>query len=705
MEPGARSDSGHNISSSEPSMKLDKPPFKIKIPFQKNSGKQQTAGSDTNTNTMEEGMTSNIDTSMIYDSSDNKNHVDKFHPQGSSLMPPNSDDLVKEEGIQNVESSQQSMSSTKDDSILIDSRSANDNKKAEVHHHSRTRSSSFDLRDDIRSSNHATSTDDKQNRPPLTNNHTNHAHEYILESNSSMNRQINAGSNDSKEVRETVTHTSTSSFLDALNEDERRVRTRHLPAVAGFHRLHKKEVHNDLSTVKNLIKTMAPNTLKSKRVVSDEAGQKHGDKMDVDEVDNMAASDEDNSSETSGAAVKGVSKATNIMDDSRMDHIASSFSIPYPVSNYVLTELDELLASTSEYRHLLLRSPQAVESLTTFNPPRPPESVGPKKNHRLIRWEKNPNDIEKDLMNYKKTVRRTKEELQKTIRERECLETVGCLFRTLFMDHLNGMRIESEYLAQEMNQLQSDAYRLIDGDTRMKTRHKSSTSKGNGVMNDVISFISSHRKTNSVSLKESEMDDRFGMAFTSGSCLPQHWLVRGDKVSTPYGEGTVVKVFGPHLQKEKPTIFSLAMGMGSDAVINAYPARVCVRLSYGIAYVSPLIVKSLEHVSAYTNDRLAFRWTAMLESASEFSSISDPNFNPLHVVKLQLDHDSAKAQSSNARVGSKNTFELDHGIQTGLLVNHPIESLVRVFEKILNSDRCILAQVRFHLFIFDLFSA
>ena len=85
---------------------------------------------------------------------------------------------------------------------------------------------------------------------------------------------------------------------------------------------------------------------------------------------------------------------------------------------------------------LLFSSPQVVESITAFNPPRPPESVGPKKMHRLNRWERNPQDVEVDLSNYRKTVDRTRQELHKAEDERERIEVVGQHLRAHFFTQL-----------------------------------------------------------------------------------------------------------------------------------------------------------------------------------------------------------------------------------------------------------------------------
>ena len=60
--------------------------------------------------------------------------------------------------------------------------------------------------------------------------------------------------------------TSTTSFLEALSVEERRVRTRHLPAVNEFRKLHKNEIKRDLALVRSLLKVgTSSSTFKSRK--------------------------------------------------------------------------------------------------------------------------------------------------------------------------------------------------------------------------------------------------------------------------------------------------------------------------------------------------------------------------------------------------------------------------------------------------------
>lgn len=66
-----------------------------------------------------------------------------------------------------------------------------------------------------------------------------------------------------------------------------------------------------------------------------------------------------------------------------------------------------------------------VESVSSFNPPRPPESSGANKKRRMTRWEKNPSEIDQDLANYRRTVQKTREELMLANTERSKVEHIG----------------------------------------------------------------------------------------------------------------------------------------------------------------------------------------------------------------------------------------------------------------------------------------
>ena len=98
-----------------------------------------------------------------------------------------------------------------------------------------------------------------------------------------------------------------------------------------------------------------------------------------------------------------------------------AFALPHDENSYICTMgMDDIpqgdgpQSQQSQQQPNVFTSPQVVDSIIRFNPPRPPESVEPKKIHRLHRWETNPQDVEEDLINYLKNVEQTCEELHKT---------------------------------------------------------------------------------------------------------------------------------------------------------------------------------------------------------------------------------------------------------------------------------------------------
>ena len=100
-----------------------------------------------------------------------------------------------------------------------------------------------------------------------------------------------------------------------------------------------------------------------------------------------------------------------------------------------------------------LSVPQLVMSLTSFNPPRPPESSGQNKKRRLIRWEKQPNTIADDLESYKRTVQKTREELTLAVSERERVEHVAGAIRTHFLAHLRAQSQETDVITAETDKI------------------------------------------------------------------------------------------------------------------------------------------------------------------------------------------------------------------------------------------------------------
>eukprot|EP00978_Attheya_sp_CCMP212_P021612 scaffold63425_cov56-Attheya_sp.AAC.3 len=368
-----------------------------------------------------------------------------------------------------------------------------------------------------------------------------------------------------------ATATATS-FLEALTEEERRTRTRHLPHVEGFRMLYKSEIKRDLSLARatmyptNGLNTLAPSKSgRGKRKISSEANHEkaaNGDVKDMMEIDEDEISDAESISDTS---ISGI--ATSFVPG------PPTGAFMPPVSESKGMEGGEDGSNFAQMYHggdgdeNAITAPNEVESITAFNPPRPPESVGPKKKHRMIRWERNPQDVEIDLSSYRKTVQRTRTELHAAEEQREKIETFGAILRGHFESHLKAIREESILLNQESNLLQNNCIKAAELQTS-QTRSRG-VGKGGIAMRDVISVLKTRSEKSSLSgLTESSADVSgltqssadvcpsgiggvSAVSFREGSisasrtpALATSWILPGDKVSTPYGKGVVLHLFG-----------------------------------------------------------------------------------------------------------------------------------------------------------------
>jgi hypothetical protein len=160
------------------------------------------------------------------------------------------------------------------------------------------------------------------------------------------------------------------------------MRTRFLPDVDGFHALFKSEVKQDLQLARTHMLTAG---ISSKLSVKSQKKNRRDDDDDAEmqvEDDMVGPSDDERAS--SDVPVSGHST----MQDQTGMAPSRAFVVP----------------PEEEYNN----SPHVVETVTAFNPHRPPESVGPKKKHRMMRWERQPLDVDIDLKSYRKTVARTR---------------------------------------------------------------------------------------------------------------------------------------------------------------------------------------------------------------------------------------------------------------------------------------------------------
>ncbi len=435
--------------------------------------------------------------------------------------------------------------------------------------------------------------------------------------------------------REPVTAAApTTSFLDSLSEEQRRVRTRHLPDVAGFRRLHKSEIKRDMALVRRMLKASksAGGNKKAPAMDDETSNNADAEKMEISGAgasEDESQSDDENQMSSKSKAGRGHISDLDVSSVLENPQLPNIFSLPFTESPYICTDVEGKLP-TSNSQPSLFSSPQVVESITAFNPPRPPESVGPKKMHRLNRWERNPQDVEVDLSNYRKTVERTRQELQKAEYEREKIELVGQHIRAHYMSQLQCMRHEMDLLNECYEATQTQCIKAADLLTS-KTRSRG-VARGSNVMKDVLSVLKSRGTDNSSSIngdgKASCSLGIGGISETPDSKLASGWILPGDKVLTPYGKGIVADAYGPCIldtsvsskkslktdeQPQSQETIERSRTPSSTGVV--LPPRVCVKLGFGQGYFCPMNLKSLEKISKYSDDQLGKRWMSMIETA------------------------------------------------------------------------------------------
>ena len=346
-----------------------------------------------------------------------------------------------------------------------------------------------------------------------------------------------------EEERDMVTPASTgTSFLESLNEEDRRTRTRHLPDVEGFHPLYKNEVKSDLALARSIISSSGQSTTLSRRSKGKKA--KDDNQMDVDDGDGTVPSEEDERASESGGKVV------------ELDHR----EFPVPSKAFVAPKnVNDGSASTKAKKQV--QSPFVSETITAYNPPRPSESSSAKIKHRMLRWERRPQDIEGDLSNYKKTVRRTREELHDAEKERERIQMFGAILRVHFREQLELLNEESHELNEELSAVQTECVSAADLLTS-RTRSRG-VGKGSYLMRDVIAVLRQRgmelaEKGLPALVEQGENNvPGFGGVTSFGFVdwdkktdvpvqkLAIGWTLPGDTVSTPYGDGVALHVYGP----------------------------------------------------------------------------------------------------------------------------------------------------------------
>jgi hypothetical protein len=232
-----------------------------------------------------------------------------------------------------------------------------------------------------------------------------------------------------------------------------------------------------------------------------------------------------------------------------------STTLSIPSSAFVAPSLDNTTKKAT---------PREIDVVVAFNPPRPPESIGAKKKHRMLRWERRPSDIENDLNSYRKTVQKTREELKSAEGELERVRVVDNQLRRHFLQHIQCMNAEVQRIGDEIATVQQECVDMADlPSSRTRTR---GAFKGNNAMKDVLytlrakgkelearglvinglspsSFVSNVSGAGGVT--PSSFVDWDRSTTIESSELAGAWVVPGDKVKTPYGVGIVHSVYGP----------------------------------------------------------------------------------------------------------------------------------------------------------------
>jgi hypothetical protein len=454
------------------------------------------------------------------------------------------------------------------------------------------------------------------------------------------------------------------SFLESLTDEERRTRTRFIPDVEGMHALRKHEVKDDLSLARSLVSSSGVTSLKRSK--------KRNDDMDADE-EGGASPSEDGSNDPSRPRTKIVELPTR--------------DLVLPSNAFISSDEDVQNTSISALKTQNgIKSPLLVDAVSGFNPPRPPESVGAKKKHRMLRWERRPEDVEVDLNNYQKTVQRTRQELQKAEAEYNRLETMDAHLRRNFLTHLNLMNEEYIRLNEEISNVQQECVKAADLLTS-RTRSRGA-SKASFVMKDVLAVLKAKGAESEAAssaiypiienplagpgiggLAPSVFSDWNRQTNITQKEPASAWTVPGEKVKTPYGEGIVVEVFPPECvpgvngeeekgeeksesaptnDKEKEQTGEKAAktenGKADDKqamteeekvtdknyLCTYLMPRVSVRLPFGVGYFPITSIEPLENPCLFSDAKLAQRWLNVVKTALSVGGTVDlegMNFN------------------------------------------------------------------------------
>jgi len=375
-------------------------------------------------------------------------------------------------------------------------------------------------------------------------------------------------------------NTSTS-FLDGLKEEDRRTRTRLLPAVDGFRKLHKSEIKSDLKLARAILH-------KKKKEDEEDMEEKEEENIVIPKTPFIPPYYEKNENDIT---------SNEVLDDQDA------------------SDNEETPKKPKEQSKLPL-DPSTIETISAYNPPRPPESIGPKKKHRLLRWERHPNEIEIDLDNYKKTVDKTRYEWRKLINECQNVEGMNGVLRNHFMEHAKNLKRESEVLDEEYGDLMGRIRGVVGDEKEMG-------------MNDLIkhlqSDISSNVSSTISNVKVSGLGGITPLSHSTKQPLGSGWTIPRDKVQTPLGNGIVLDILpiselNPNTPP--PSLNTPASTIKSTKEIPPFshsgillPSRLCIKLPFGIGYFTPESVQVINQSCKLSNEDLLQRWNFMRNSA------------------------------------------------------------------------------------------
>mmetsp|Transcript_17272 Transcript_17272/g.34642 ORF Transcript_17272/g.34642 Transcript_17272/m.34642 type:complete len:718 (-) Transcript_17272:86-2239(-) len=368
-----------------------------------------------------------------------------------------------------------------------------------------------------------------------------------------------------------------SSFLEGvMTEEERRTRTRQLPEVEGFNILSKSEAKADIAVARSW---------------------------------NPAITD-----------------PSEILQPPPED-VEESEQGPWVPPNIVSSDEDSPPPSAAQQNSHLM-DPTYVESTSSFNPPRPPESSGANKKRRMTRWEKNPSEIEVDLENYRRTVQKTREELLLAESEREKVECVASAIRTHFLHHLRASALETTQLTAETDAILSSLSEIakaanlegVNGailimkalgeakggkDKKKKGRAAKAPPAAAGAPGGIGGVCVSSEPAGESILGVKD----------AAAPLASAWLLPGDAVRTAYGNGVVDTIMGDYTLKEKAHSGAITSSGPPQTGLIVVPPRVKIKVDYGFLYMMPSEVTSLVRVEELSDAALLERWSNMLNTA------------------------------------------------------------------------------------------